>query len=56
MFGCVTFISSATGAEAWPSDYVTYLKHDRLTSGELLSNDRLAPAVASHGLVRLALA
>ena len=29
--------------------------HNRLTSGELLSNDRLASSEASHGIVRLAL-
>ena len=31
------------------------LKHNRKTSGELLSNDRLASSVASHGVVRLGL-
>ena len=30
--------------------------HNRLTSGELLSNDRLASSIASYGLLRLALA
>ena len=30
-------------------------KHNQLTSRELLSNDRLASSVASHGLVRLSL-
>ena len=29
-------------------------KHNRLMSGELLSNDRLNSSVASHGLLRLA--
>ena len=31
------------------------LKHNRKTSGELLSNDRSASSVSSHDVVRLAL-
>ena len=46
----------ANNSSAQLSQLLIMEKHNRITSGELLSNDRLALSVASYDLVRLALA